>query len=58
MLLAQIHVLEVSFIILLSFMLGLSGLIAFAVIARIVEPKGARAIAERVIRPSRPKTPQ
>ena len=48
-LLAKIGALEISFIILLLFMLGLSGLIAFAVVVRMVEPKGARAVAERVI---------
>ena len=58
MILAKVGTLEISFIILLAFMLGLSGLIAFAVIVRIVEPKGARAVAERIVRPSRPKNPQ
>ena len=48
-LLAEIGALEISFIILLLFMLGLSGLIAFAVIVRMIEPKGARAMAERVV---------
>jgi hypothetical protein len=47
--LAKIGALEISFIILLLFMLGLSGLIGFAVIVRMVEPKGARAMAERVV---------
>jgi len=58
MVLAKIGTLEISFIILLGFMLGLSGLIAFAVIVRLVEPKGARAVAERFVKPSRPKNPR
>jgi hypothetical protein len=47
--LLAIGALELSFIILLLFMLGLSGLIGFAVIVRMVEPKGARAMAKRVV---------
>jgi hypothetical protein len=58
MFLAKTGMLEISFIILLLSMLGLSGLIAFAVIVRIVEPKGARAVAERVGVLPRPKNPR
>ena len=50
-----ISVLELSFIILLLFMLGLSGLIGLAVIVRIVEPRGMKALSQRLTGFPRPK---
>jgi hypothetical protein len=47
--LAKIGALEISFIILLLFMLGLSGLIAFAVVVRMVDPRGAKSMSQRLI---------
>ncbi len=47
--LAKVGALEISFILLLLFMLGLSGLIGFAVIVRIVEPGGMRRMSQRLI---------
>ena len=44
-----ISLLEISFIILLLSMLGLSGVIGLAVIARIVEPRGAKVLSQRLI---------
>jgi hypothetical protein len=58
MLVAKVGVLELSFILLLLFMLGLSGLIAFAVVVRIVEPRGVKALSQRLIGlPRPPKRP-
>jgi len=48
--------LEISFIILLLSMLGLAGLIGLAVITRIVEPRGMKALSQRLIGLPRPKT--
>ena len=47
--------LEISFILLLLFMLGLSGLIGVAVIVRMVEPRGLRALSQRLIGFPRPR---
>lgn len=44
-----ISLLEISFIVLLSFMLGLSGLIGLVVITRIVEPRGMKVLSQRLI---------
>jgi hypothetical protein len=49
-----IGTLEISFIILLLFMLGLSGLIAFAVIVRIVEPGGMKRLSQKLVGFPRP----
>lgn len=46
--LAKIGALEISFIILLLFMLGLSGLIAVAVVTRMVEPKGMKHLGKKL----------
>lgn len=46
--LAKLGVLEVSFLILLLFMLGLSGLIAMAVITRMVEPRGMKHLGQKL----------
>ena len=54
MVLAQTGVLEISFILLLLFMLGLSGLIAFAVIVRIVEPGGMKRLSQKLVGLPRP----
>ncbi len=43
-----IPVLEISFIILLLFMLGLSGVIGLVVLTRIVEPRGVKALSQRL----------
>lgn len=51
-----ISVLEISFIILLLFMLGLSGVIGLAVIVRIVEPRGMKALSQRLTGFPKPKT--
>ncbi|MEX2557008.1 MAG: hypothetical protein WEB06_15455 [Actinomycetota bacterium] len=40
---------EISFIILLLFMLGLSGVIGLVVVARIVEPRGLKVLSQRLI---------
>jgi hypothetical protein len=48
--------LEISFVILLLSMLGLAGLIGLAVITRIVEPRGMKALSQRLIGLPRPKT--
>jgi hypothetical protein len=53
--LAKVGTLEISFIILLLFMLGLSGVIAVAVVTRMVEPGGLRALSQRLIGFPRPK---
>ena len=53
--LAKTGVLEISFILLLLFMLGLSGLIAAAVIVRMVEPGGMKRLSQRLIGLPRPK---
>ena len=55
MLLAKINVLEISFILLLLFMLGLSGIIGLVVITRIVEPRGLKVLSQRLIGLPRPK---
>jgi hypothetical protein len=44
-----ISLLEISFIILLLFMLGLSGVIGLVVVARIVEPRGVKVLSQRLI---------
>ena len=44
-----ISLLEISFIVLLLSMLGLSGLIGLAVITRIVEPRGVKVLSQRLI---------
>ena len=44
-----ISLLEISFIILLLSMLGLSGVIGLVVVARIVEPRGAKVLSQRLI---------
>jgi hypothetical protein len=44
-----ISLLEISFIILLLSMLGLSGLIGLVVVARIVEPRGVKVLSQRLI---------
>ncbi|MGH2726965.1 MAG: hypothetical protein ACRDKS_08305 [Actinomycetota bacterium] len=43
-----ISVLEISFILLLLFMLGLSGVIGLVVITRMVEPRGVKALSQRL----------
>jgi hypothetical protein len=53
-LLAKVGTLEISFILLLLFMLGLSGLIAFAVVVRIVEPGGMKRLSQKLIGFPRP----
>ena len=53
--LAKTGVLEISFILLLLSMLGLSGVIAMAVIVRMVEPRGMKALSQRLIGLPRPK---
>jgi hypothetical protein len=40
---------EISFIILLLFMLGLSGVIGLVVVARIVEARGLKVLSQRLI---------
>ncbi|MGH2794413.1 MAG: hypothetical protein ACRDKG_08910 [Actinomycetota bacterium] len=50
-----ISLLEISFIILLLFMLGLSGVIGLVVVARIVEPRGLKVLSQRLIGLPRPK---
>ena len=50
-----ISVLEISFIILLLAMLGLAGLIGLAVLVRVVEPRGMKALSQRLIGLPRPK---
>lgn len=50
-----INVLEISFIILLLFMLGLSGVIGLVVVTRLVEPRGIKALSQRLIGLPRPK---
>lgn len=45
---AALQALEYSFIALLAFMLGLSGLIGLTVVARMVEPGGVRALLRRL----------
>lgn len=55
MFLAKVGALELSFIILLLFMLGLSGLIAAVVVIRIVEPAGLKALTQRLFGFPRPK---
>lgn len=50
-----IALLEVSFIILLLFMLGLSGVIGLVVITRLVEPRGVKALSQRLIGLPKPK---
>lgn len=44
-----ISLLEISFIILLLTMLGLSGVIGLVVVARIVEPRGLKVLSQRLI---------
>ena len=44
-----VALLEVSFILLLLAMLGLAGLIGVAVVVRIVEPRGLKALSQRLI---------
>ena len=44
-----ISLLEISFIVLLLFMLGLSGVIGLVVITRIVEPRGMKVLSQRLI---------
>jgi hypothetical protein len=46
--LAALHTLEISFIILLLSMLGASGLIALVIVVRVVEPSGVKALAARL----------
>ncbi len=53
--LPSVNVLEISFILLLLFMLGLSGLIGIVVVARLVEPRGLKALSQRLIGLPRPK---
>lgn len=55
MFLAKTGVLEISFILLLLSMLGLAGLIATAVVVRIVEPRGMKVLSQRLIGFPRPK---
>ena len=56
MILAEgVNVLEISFIILLLFMLGLSGVIGLVVVTRLVEPRGLKALSQRLIGLPRPK---
>jgi hypothetical protein len=50
-----INVLEISFILLLLFMLGLSGVIGLVVIVRLVEPRGLKALSQKLIGLPRPK---
>ncbi len=50
-----VALLEISFIILLVFMLGLSGVIGVAVLVRIVEPRGLRALSQRLTGFPRPR---
>lgn len=50
-----IFTLEIGFIILLLAMLGLSGLIGLAVLVRIVEPRGMKALSQRLFGFPRPK---
>jgi hypothetical protein len=50
-----IALLELGFVILLLFMLGLSGVIGLAVLTRIVEPRGMKALSQRLIGLPRPK---
>jgi hypothetical protein len=52
---AAINVLEISFILLLLFMLGLSGVIGIVVIVRMVEPRGLKALSQKLIGLPRPK---
>jgi hypothetical protein len=40
--------LELSFILLLAFMLALSGVVALVVLVRVVEPRGLRALVARL----------
>jgi hypothetical protein len=46
--LAALHPLEISFIVLLLAMLGLAGLIGLVVVVRIVEPAGFKALFARL----------
>jgi hypothetical protein len=50
-----ISLLEISFIILLLGMLGLAGIIGLVVLVRIVEPRGMKALSQRLIGFPRPK---
>ncbi|MGH2784385.1 MAG: hypothetical protein ACRDJ1_03935 [Actinomycetota bacterium] len=50
-----VSVLELSFVILLLAMLGLSGVIGLVVVARIVEPRGLKVLSQRMIGLPRPK---
>jgi hypothetical protein len=50
-----IFTLEIGFIILLLAMIGLSGLIGLAVLVRIVEPRGMKALSQRLFGFPRPK---
>lgn len=50
-----ISLLEISFIILLLFMLGLSGVIGLVVLTRMVEPRGVKALSQRLTGFPRPK---
>ena len=47
--------LEIGFIILLLAMLGLAGLIGLVVLVRIVEPRGMKALSQRLVGLPRPK---
>ena len=55
MFVAELQALELSFIALLTFMLGLAGFIGVVVIVRIVEPRGLRALSQRLIGFPRPR---
>lgn len=50
-----ISMLEIGFIILLLAMLGLAGLIGLAVLVRIVEPRGMKALSQKLFGFPRPK---
>jgi hypothetical protein len=50
-----IAALEISFIVLLAFMLGLSGFIGAVIIIRIVEPQGLRVLSQRLIGLPKPR---
>ena len=52
---ASVNVLEISFILLLLAMLGLSGVIGLVVVVRLVEPRGLKALSQRLIGLPRPK---